>query len=97
MSYIFLPDAQEELESAAATYYLVDERLGDRFDHAIEGMIEAIVANPTLWRERPGRYRRVNCRRFPYYIAYVIRGQTIVIVAVAHSHRKPEYWKNRLS
>lgn len=97
MSYIFLPEAEEELEQAAATYYLVDERLGDRFDHSIEAMIEAIVANPTLWRERRAGYRRVNCQRFPYYVAYVIRGGTIVIVAIAHSHRRPEYWKNRLS
>ena len=96
MSYIFLPDAQEELERAIANYYILDQRLGDRFDKTLESMIDTIVANPTLWRERRGGYRRVNCHRFPYYFAFIIRGQTIVIVAFAHSHRKPEYWKNRL-
>jgi hypothetical protein len=51
---------------------------------------------PLLWRERPGGYRRVNCPIFPYHIMYFIRGDLIVIAAVAHSHRRPEYWKDRL-
>ena len=36
---------------------------------------------------RDGGYRRVNCPVFPYFIAYIIRRETIVIVAVAHCHR----------
>jgi hypothetical protein len=44
---------------------------------------------------REGGYRRVNCPVFPYFIAYIIRRETIVIVAVAHSHRKPDYWVDR--
>jgi plasmid stabilization system protein ParE len=96
MSYVFLPDAQEEFEQAIGNYDLIDSRLADRFDLAVDDVVSAIFVNPTLWRERRGGYRRVNCRKFPYYIAYVVRGQTIVIVAVAHARRKPEYWKDRL-
>ena len=39
---------------------------------------------------REGGYRRVNCPVFPYFIAYIVRSETIVIIAVAHSHRKPD-------
>jgi hypothetical protein len=38
----------------------------------------------------------VNCPVFPYYIAYVIRGDRIVIMAVGHGHRRPVYWSRRL-
>jgi plasmid stabilization system protein ParE len=33
---------------------------------------------------------------FPYYIAYFVRGDLIVIAAVAHGSRHPDYWKRRL-
>lgn len=48
-----------------------------------------------LRRERPGGYRRVNLTGFPYYIAYFIRGEHIVVAAVAHASRHPDYWKMR--
>ena len=47
----------------------------------------------------PGRYevRRFLLGRFPYavYIAYL--PLELVIVAVAHQHRKPGYWRKRLA
>ena len=49
-----------------------------------------------LWRERSGGYRRVNCPVFPYYIPFFIRGNKIIIAAIAHGHRKPGYWKSRI-
>jgi len=45
-------------------------------------------------------YRRVNLKTFPYYIAYIVREDTLWILAIAHSHSKPEYWilrKNEIS
>ena len=54
-----------------------------------------MMEHPLLWRD--GRWiPRVNCPVFPYYIAYFIRGNVIVIAAVAHGSRHPDYWKNRL-
>jgi hypothetical protein len=62
----------------------------------LHSVIESILRNPTLWRERQGGYRRVNFAIFPYNIIFVVRGQTIVIIAIAHGSRRPKYWKNRL-
>jgi toxin ParE1/3/4 len=96
MSYVFLPDAQEEFFEAILRYDREQPGLGSEFDQSIELVINAILENPTLWRKRPDGHRRVNCKRFPYYLAYYIRAETIVIAAVAHASRKPGYWKNRL-
>lgn len=54
-----------------------------------------VLQQPLMWRERRGGQRRVNCPVFPYYLAYFIRGDWIVIAAVAHGHRHPDYWKQR--
>jgi len=29
-------------------------------------------------------------------LAYFIRGDAILVAAIAHGHRRPGYWKNRL-
>ncbi len=44
---------------------------------------------------RPGAFRRINLRVFPYYIPYVVREQTLWVVAIAHASRRPLYWISR--
>lgn len=53
------------------------------------------VRQPLLWRERGGGYRRVNIPGFPYYVAYIIRGERVLVTAVGHASRHPDYWKRR--
>ena len=93
----FLPEASAELFEAADYYESKQEGLGRRFRNEILEVCSLIVQQPLLWRERAGGYRRVNCPVFPYYIAYFIRGDLIVVAAVAHGHRRPGYWKQRLT
>ncbi len=93
----FLPEASAELFEAANYYELKQQGLGRRFRNEVLEVCGLIVQQPLLWRERAGGYRRVNCPVFPYYIAYFIRGDLLVVAAVAHGHRRPGYWKQRLS
>ena len=98
MIHRFLPEARDELYEAALYYEFKERGLGVRFRHEVARVVERIIEDPLLWRERPGRYRRVNCPVFPHYVTYFIRGETIVIAAIAHGHRRPEYWiKRKLS
>jgi mRNA-degrading endonuclease RelE of RelBE toxin-antitoxin system len=40
--------------------------------------------------------RRCRLRRFPYGLIYAIDRGDILIVAVAHAHRRPDYWRDRM-
>ncbi|MDD4274512.1 MAG: type II toxin-antitoxin system RelE/ParE family toxin [Desulfobacter postgatei] len=91
----FLEEAELELFEAAEWYESKEKGLGKRFRDEIERVLDRIVEDPMLWRERSGGYRRVNCPVFPYYLPFFIRGQKIIIAAVAHDHRKPGYWMSR--
>ena len=42
------------------------------------------------------RVRTFRLRTFRYNVVYVIDGDEIVIVAVAHHRRRPGYWRGRL-
>ena len=84
---------QSEIREAAEYYEAEHSGLGNRFWLELDSHIRWISANPTVPRLRSGDYRRVNLKTFPYYIAYAIRDDSIVLLAVAHGFRKPEYWK----
>ncbi len=97
MSYFleFHPEAFAELECVTGDYEARQPNLGVRFRRIVEATCGAIVENPLLWRERPGGYRRVNLPGFPYHIAFLVDEDRILIVAVSHSGRKPDYWASR--
>ena len=92
----FLPEATEEAAEAVSSYEASEPGLGVRFRAELESASAAIVQQPLLWRERHGLYRRANLPGFPYYVAHCVRGQRLLIAAVAHTSRPPGYWKKRL-
>jgi len=99
MKKIILQQAFEELNDAIA-YYEQQAGLGLRLKDEVDQHVNWILGNSTVPQIRRGGYRRVNLKIFPYYIAYIIRKDTLWILAVAHGHRKPEYWikrKNEIS
>lgn len=91
----FLPEAWREVEDTTQYYQSCDPDLGFRFRQLIESACAAIARAPLHWNERRGGFRRVNLRGFPFYVAYFIRGDRIIIAAVAHASQHPDYWKKR--
>jgi plasmid stabilization system protein ParE len=98
MSFIleFLPEAFAEAECVTGDYEARSVGLGARFRAEMESTCAAIVQHPRLWRLRSGGYRRVNLPGFPYYIAFFLDEERLLIIAVAHSSRRPDYFRNRI-
>ena len=69
--------------------------LGDAFADEIEAGFRQILAAPQAWRAIEDEVRRYLVRRFPYGIHYTIERETVVIWAVKHLHREPDYWQQR--
>src|SRR5688572_28423538 len=96
MNVRFLVPAGQELEDAFEWYEDQMPKLGDKFLGAVDEAIHRIVAWPSANRNVGGHLRRCLIHRFPYGLIYRVVEQTLVIVAVAHLHRKPFYWTNRI-
>jgi plasmid stabilization system protein ParE len=83
---------------AAFDWYL--ERSPDaalRFDAEVDRALTQIIAAPQRWASGPDSTRNFLLRRFPFTLIYRERASgEIQIVAVAHTSRKPGYWKKRL-
>lgn len=92
----FAREAAAELDCVTGDYEAKSAGLGVRFRSEVERACEGITQFPYLWSERKGGFRRVNLPGFPYYITYVILDGILLVLAVAHSARHPDYWKVRL-
>jgi hypothetical protein len=96
MNISFLEPARAELIEAVEYYNYEQTGLGDAFLIEIIRALERIRRYPDAWQPLSASTRRCKTRRFPYGIIYHQRESEILVVAVAHLHRKPFFWKNRL-
>lgn len=90
-------DASEELAEAVEWYEARRRGLGREL---FEAVVESIESLPTtaemgtpLSADR--RTRRLLLPRFPYQIVYRSAPAEIIVVAVAHTNRRPGYWRRR--
>ena len=92
----FLKPAQSELDDAFAWYDSQSSGLGTQFLDNIDRAIRRIAAYPLSSVEIEQDLRRCLLSRFPYGIIYGIDSETVIVVAVAHLHREPRYWIDRM-
>lgn len=96
MEIRFLTVAETEVDEAVAYYNRELDGLGTQFLIDLREAVERIARLPHAWHPLSERTRRCRTRRFPYGIIYQVRQDTILVVAVAHLHRKPNYWRDRV-
>lgn len=96
MRFVFAKIAQRELEDASAFYEAELEGLGRRFQAEVKFAVVRIGKYPEMWSRERGEIRKCLLHKFPYKLLYSIEADHILILAVAHQHRKPDYWINRL-
>jgi plasmid stabilization system protein ParE len=98
MNVRLLDPAQLELDEAIAWYAVQAPGLGEAFLIEAPKAIQLIEQFPTAWHPlAPLMVRRCRLRRFPYSVVYAQDNDELVVLAIAHQHRRPDYWRSRLS
>jgi plasmid stabilization system protein ParE len=95
ISVVFDPDARAEFLEAVQYYEDCQAGLGRRFRMTVEAAVKCIAETPFRYRVLHAPFRRYLLTNFPYAIIYCIEPGNILIIAVAHTKRKPEYWIKR--
>lgn len=97
MTVRFLEIAEVELDQAVHWYAAQAPGLGDAFLIEVLSAADRIARFPEAWHPLGEGVRRCRLSRFPYGLVYTVENDTILVLAVAHLHRRPDYWRARLS
>jgi plasmid stabilization system protein ParE len=95
MTFSFHPEARAEFEGAVAYYEELQAGLGLDLALEVQAAIGSVVSFPDAWPPIEGEIRRCLVRRFPYGILYTRLDSEVLILAVMHLQRSPDYWKDR--
>ncbi len=91
-----LSAAADELDAALRWYASRAPALAKRFLDDLRAARQRIARSPEAWRLlHQSGVRRCQLRRFPYGLIYVVEADEIIVIAVAHLHRRPGYWRGR--
>jgi toxin ParE1/3/4 len=101
MNPIIFDEAQDEIDELVAWYAERDPAAAQRLMDLFHEAVKRIASNPTQFsllemRRNPGDMRRARLKGFPAYVGYQVFDDEIHVFAVAHTSRKPGYWKSRL-
>jgi toxin ParE1/3/4 len=92
----FNRSAIKDYRNARDWYRERSAQVAERFVDAVDAAVQRITKAPESLPLISGKYRRVRVEKFPHVLIYYQRAdQTIRIVAVAHTSRRPGYWRRR--
>lgn len=101
MTKRILRGARDDLAGGQRRYNSKEHGLGGRFRRAVDAAVARILETPNaapLWPNVDPELgvQRYLVKRWPYSVAYMVRGEQLIIVAIAHHRRRPAYWLDRV-
>lgn len=91
------PRAADEVADAFAYYASVKTDIGERFKLEFDRAEQLVQRTPESWGQYFHGTRGFRFRGFPFVMAYIIRDERIIVIAIAHTRRRPGYWRDRLA
>jgi toxin ParE1/3/4 len=88
--------ASVDVKSAVAWYLKRSPKAASDFVAELDRAVDTIRKDPERWPMGKGDTRRFLLWRFPFSVIYSEQEGVLVIWAVAHGSRRPEYWTRRL-
>lgn len=97
----FTEDAAEELEQAAAWYEQECSGLGAKFLDATESALTLLKEDfpplaPVFGEADTKGVKQLLLHMFPFSLIVLPGNNEMIVVAVAHQHRRPLYWSDRI-
>ena len=92
MKVLIEPEAEAEIEAAAAWYQAEAPGLGNEFTRAVLTAVAVLGRNPHAFAVVDGSVRRIHLRRFPFSLFYEIDAEQVAVTACLHQYRDPDTW-----
>ena len=92
MRVAFSPEARQEFEEAERYY----NQLGSQFREEVRAALPRLRIWLLSCPIERGEIRRLTLSRFPYKLLYSVESDHVYVISVAHQHREPNYWIERI-
>ena len=93
---VFLSAANEDLNHAIRYYRQRSIVVARDFFNEVQRASTLLLDFPQACPIVRGEVRHKVLRQFPFSVLYVIDGDRVMVVAVMHHHRRPDYWHDRI-
>ena len=95
------PAARDELRGAIDYDEAERPGRGADLENAVRRVIRRIQLLPQSaprWQSFEGAHeiRRAKVKRHPYLVVYAVLADQLVVLAIAHTSKKPGYWRERI-
>jgi len=97
MRFEFHPEAEVELVETILYYETQAPGLGERFAVEVEHAIEQLLEHPKIGAPDEAGFRKWVLDIFPYNLRYSESDDLVYILVVESQHRRPGYWKDRIT
>ena len=87
---VFTFSARSDVAGAANFYAEISTDLKNGFGARLRERLNQVAAHPKSCRIYRKGVRRANLRQFPFFVLYVVREETLWVLAVAHEARNPQ-------
>jgi plasmid stabilization system protein ParE len=92
---VLLRAAQADIRRAALFYKRQARHLGTEFTVEVEHALSRVAENPEIGSSMRRGARKLLVRRFPYLVIYRVFPDHLVVLAVGHQRRHPDFWLRR--
>lgn len=87
--------AEDDYAQALCWYAERSVQAAEQFEAEFARALEVIAADPERFPHCDARHRYYLMRRYPFQVIFRRHDDRIVVIAVAHTKRKPRYWSGR--
>jgi len=84
--------ALEEFRESLEWYEVQSETAAIQFDEAVQATLAKIASDPYRFVIVDDPFRACSVVPYPFRIIYAIEPERILVVAIAHTSRRPFYW-----
>ena len=97
MQLKYAKQAISEVDEALAYYNAIDPAHSKKLVFEIDETLRLICAMPMAWKTIDDGVRQCRVKVFPYTFLYAYSFDVVTNIAFANTHRRPNYWRDRLA
>ncbi|MGV3608908.1 MAG: type II toxin-antitoxin system RelE/ParE family toxin [Planctomycetaceae bacterium] len=94
-SIILLDEARRDFEESLAWYEEKSFSAALRFRQSLEDTFQRISHSPQQFSLLDRIHRDCPLKHFPFRVVFRVTATEIVVVAIAHASRRPDFWGRR--